>query len=41
MFECVNCKKMEIWTDMYDGKFYIYFCSACGYEDKRKEERID
>ena len=41
MFECVNCKKMEIWTDMFDGKYYFYICASCGYEEKRTTERED
>lgn len=40
MFECVKCKKFEIWTDGYDGVDYFYICSACGHEEKTKEERI-
>lgn len=39
MFECVNCKKMEIWTDGYNGKFYFYVCSSCGHIEEKKQER--
>lgn len=39
MWECVNCKKMEVWTDGYDGKMYFYICSACGWLQEVEEER--
>ena len=41
MFKCINCGKMEVWTDGFDGKYYFYICSSCGYEQKTKDERID
>jgi len=40
MFECVKCKKMEIWNDGFDGKYFFYICSACGYVERIKEERF-
>ena len=40
MFQCSKCGKWEIWTDSFDGKYYIYVCSACGYVEKTIKEKI-
>jgi len=39
MYECVKCGKWEIWEDGFNGKYYFYICSNCGYVEERKEER--
>lgn len=41
MFKCVSCFQDEIWTDGYDGKYYFYICSNCGYIQKTEQERTD
>ena len=41
MFKCIKCGQNEIWTDGFDGKYYFYICSHCGYEQKTETERID
>jgi len=41
MFKCINCGKFEIWSDGFDGKYFFYICSHCGYVEKTKKERLD